>query len=71
MLGDYGGGGGGGLVGMNRPWQALMQLSGVLVQRCDFPRSVTITAEIIQLLNELQPQGMAPGERLSPRQHEP
>lgn len=61
----------GGLVGMNRPWQALMQLSGVLVQRCDFPRSVTVTAKIIQLLNELQPRGMAPGERLSPRQHEP
>lgn len=63
--------GGGVLVGMNRPWQALMQLSGVLVQRCDFPHSVTVTAKIIQLLNELQPRGTAPGERLSPQQHEP
>lgn len=27
----------GGVLYMNGAWQALMQLSGVLVQRCDFP----------------------------------
>ena len=61
----------GGPVGVKRPWQALMQLSGVLVQRCAPPRSVSVTAEIIRLLNEPQRWGAAPGERLSPRQHEP
>ncbi|KAM3612271.1 uncharacterized protein V6R79_005803 [Siganus canaliculatus] len=30
-----------------------------------------VTAASVQLLNERRPRGTAPGERLSPRQHEP
>lgn len=44
-------------MGVKQTWQALMQLSGVVVQRCDFPCCVTATAEIIRLLNEPQPRG--------------
>lgn len=41
------------------------------VMRCDFPRSVTITTEIIRFLNEPRRQGTAPRERLSEWRHEP